>query len=362
MCQCGFGGVNMSVKDELLDIVDHEWILDTVLEDCEKLNDNGDRIRMRCYCEDHNDSNASAYYYIKDGTYHCYGCDHHASYINIVMERMCVTFKEAIKLIKEKSGVEYKSSEPVDTDEKVTNDDMSKWNSDLLGNKANLEALEKYGISKNIAIRFKLGFTRDNRIIIPNTREGKIISVKHHSIVPSNTKSFFVYGKTALYPIRNIRLNDKLLFVEGEPDCLSLYSLGVDSYVTPCCGTGGAQRFSKLWSEYFKGKIVYVSLDNDEAGEKGLGKFVNSIFGIADKIYLVKIPCKDMRDYIVKMGATKQDVIDRIKEATEYTESHPFYIKTHVYPLIEEALGKNRFTFSALKAEMDKYFTYGGDK
>ena len=346
-----------TVREEYLDVVDHDWILNTVLEDCKKVyNGNDKTVRMHCYREDHEDNNASAYYNSSTGFYYCFGCGHKVDYINLIMERLGVSFKDAMKIIR--GGETYNHSNKENKKEYST-DDILKWNADLLNSKAKIKMVEDYGIPQNIIIRYKLGLTYDNRLIIPSTMDGKIVSIKHHSIVPVNDcKSYFAYGKTFLYPMKAIKTNKKLLFVEGEPDCLALYGAGVDRFASPCCATGGAMRFSKMWAEYFKGKIVYASLDNDEAGEKGMSKFVNAIAEVAEKLYIVKIPCKDMRDFIVKHKAGYDDIVKCLEQAKEYNESHPFYIKSHIYPLIQEALGNNRFTFSALKKEMDEYFSW----
>lgn len=78
---------------------------------------------------------------------------------------------------------------------------------------------------------------------------------------------------------------------EGESDCLALVAAGLeqDERVV-CTAIPGADTFSREWAESYRGKLVVLCFDDDNAGRMATAKVAAMLKGIAGEIRTWKGP------------------------------------------------------------------------
>ncbi|MBM3792235.1 MAG: hypothetical protein FJW35_18055, partial [Acidobacteria bacterium] len=83
--------------------------------------------------------------------------------------------------------------------------------------------------------------------------------------------------------------------VEGEKDAESLRSLGFVATTS-----GSASSWKPDFAKHFKGRLVAVCGDNDEAGKRYASSVVKSLLGVAGEVRVVELPLgnKDITDWI----------------------------------------------------------------
>ena len=90
--------------------------------------------------------------------------------------------------------------------------------------------------------------------------------------------------------------NKTILICEGEKDCLAAHQ------VTSLCATTnpmGAGKWRPEYSESLRGKNCFIIPDNDPVGLLHAEQIAHSLWGIAEKIYVLKLPegVKDFSDW-----------------------------------------------------------------
>lgn len=107
-----------------------------------------------------------------------------------------------------------------------------------------------------------------------------------------------------LFNLPSIVDKDKVLIVEGEKNAYLVSQELEDMGVV--CNQGGSSHVNiSDWSALY-GKIVYVMPDNDTAGTKAAQQIIDRLQGIAQKLYLIQIPCDkppgwDLADFITEL-------------------------------------------------------------
>jgi 5S rRNA maturation endonuclease (ribonuclease M5) len=74
--------------------------------------------------------------------------------------------------------------------------------------------------------------------------------------------------------------------VEGEKDVETLRAIGQ----VATCNPGGAGKWLPAFSEYLKGKHVYIAADNDELGQKHGREVLKSLEGIVEWVKWIELP------------------------------------------------------------------------
>ena len=354
-------------REQLIDRLDWHWFAQNILK---QTKHNG--YYIKALCPYHDDHEASLSVIKTHGGFRCHSCGHTGDIIDLTMDALGIDFKEAIDLLgaepAEQKKVYNKNPyvRPMEPVMSWTDQNILDKHQALLSNDEEMNIVNKYGISKDIVIKTKLGIHHDSdclRLVIPIVVEGKLIAVKLHRVTGKpQCKALSAPGsKTALYPHGNIVKSNKLLFVEGEPDVLCAFSVGLhkDTGLTPCTVTTGALTFRVEWIPLFAGKTIYICYDNDKAGSQGIDKVLSALDGRAT-IYLVRLPdkCKDIRDYFSVLGKTTADFMCLLQDnryTKLYDKSHPLYIRKRLYPILEECCG-DRFRWEGLKQEIDGLF------
>jgi len=122
------------------------------------------------------------------------------------------------------------------------------------------------------------------------------------------------------YNLDNIASEDTCIIVEGEFDVLSFVTAGMKNCVSVPNGfnlKGDSINLDYLdnYYNYFENKeIIYLAVDNDEAGQKGQKELIRR-FG-AEKCKIVDFDdCKDANEYLIKYG--KVSLANRVKLAKD---------------------------------------------
>lgn len=172
------------------------------------------------------------------------------------------------------------------------------------------------GFTKEIIERQKLGFKdkvyfhkagETRALVIPYLSiEGNVTFAKYRTLPPAEKDFTCPSGYEAgLYNAP--ALSDdctEIIFVEGEADCLSLLSHGIENVV----GVPGAGVKKHAWIEAVDriNPTVYILFDNDQAGSKGAQELASRI-GI-EKCLKIVLPKehKDINEFFQSGGTTEQ--------------------------------------------------------
>lgn len=141
--------------------------------------------------------------------------------------------------------------------------------------------LNNRGINNDSIEKYQIGFSNlccTTCITIPVrgvSGEVEYIKLRHypddapyeHNMVPFKYLNYPQGCSTTLFNGYNAIGKDEVLIVEGEFDAIMASQYGLPTAV----GLPGAMDFKKEWGEYLSdASIIYVCLDNDDAGERGL--------------------------------------------------------------------------------------------
>lgn len=167
--------------------------------------------------------------------------------------------------------------------------------------------LNNRGISHEIIEKNRIGFDGKYISIPVMDKDGAILFYKYRRS-PALGQEYpkYKYEKNAhvaLYGIRNLS-SDKIIICEGEFDQMILESKGFHAVTS----TGGAGTFKEEWIPLFAGKEVFVCLDNDEAGRRGIER----ICRMMPRTKNIPLPAEvgekgDITDYFVKLNKTAED-------------------------------------------------------
>jgi len=308
-------------------------------------------------CPFHNEKTGSFHVNQKKQIYKCFGCGEGGDVINFVMKIENLDFIEAVKLLAEKNGIEFKTN--------LSEADKAKMESIKLMQDIHLKAARYYfanlinsknkgydylrrrGLSDKIIKKFGLGYSLEswnslmdyllsigyekkdlvesglvthkengnkyydrfrNRVMFPIfDYRGNVIgfggrvldnSLPKYLNSPDSllfNKRFNLYGLN--YAKKSIS-NDILILVEGYMDLISLYEYGIENVVATL-GTALTNEQGKLIKRYASTAII--SYDSDDAGVKATLRAIDILrnHNINVKILNLK-DCKDPDDFIRK--------------------------------------------------------------
>ncbi|MDD3089746.1 MAG: toprim domain-containing protein, partial [Candidatus Omnitrophica bacterium] len=169
------------------------------------------------------------------------------------------------------------------------------------GTKA-VEYLYARKITLDAIHHFKIGLEKKDEkewIVIPYYSKEKPVNVKYRSIPPA-PKEFrrwkdgesVLFNEDCLKPLKD---DEDVLIVEGEIDCLTLWSQGITNVVSTSIGASGIKPewIEKL--ERFKSPVIIY--DNDGPGQKGAKELAKRLD--LDSCRNVVLPVKDSNDFFV---------------------------------------------------------------
>jgi hypothetical protein len=138
--------------------------------------------------------------------------------------------------------------------------------------------------------RFQLGLDR-GRIIIPVwDLEGRCVNLRKYD--PFDKKGFKMisergHGQTRIFPIRNLRTDKPVLFLEGEMDTILANHLGYNAVTLT---TGVSSRIPEDDLRLFKGKEVAICFDVQEVSNRAAKRTAKVLRSIARRVKIIFLP------------------------------------------------------------------------
>lgn len=284
-----------------------------------------------CLCPFHEDTKPSFNLNLRTGQWHCHACGEKGNEVTFYARLRGVSNVEAARAIRAQVGggtnvvplrrpaAAAKPTAPAKImDPKLADEAHAR----LLKSKEPLKWLkEARGLALETIKRFRLGLTdKGDRVTIPVFAEGgALLNLRLYDWRHTSDQKFLNskgFGTIRLWPAESLAA-DEVLLVEGEPDCLTACQLGYAGLT----GTGGASNWKGEWTAQLAGKRVVILYDADAAGKEGREKVAQALAGVAREVRLVDLPLagtkeeKDLTDFVVKKGGTKEELDRLIAEA-----------------------------------------------
>ena len=134
--------------------------------------------------------------------------------------------------------------------------------------------------------------------------DDELINIKYRA----KNKDFKLYkdAEKIFYNLDSIKTTKEAVIVEGEWDCASFVEAGINNVISVPNGFNlkGETHLDYLddYTDYFENKsVIYLAVDNDEAGEKGKKELIRRLGAEKCKIIDFK-DCKDADEYSNKYG------------------------------------------------------------
>ena len=298
-----------------------------LLEDQGKIESRGEGYYVCPFCNSGDKKNYTAAFHIDGTRFNCFSCTEHGDIFDLVahMENLSSDWKKhynrTLKIMRPyldgdkstKSREEYipKFTIPVDYTEYLHKCHENVAQTDYFINR---------GLSKETIDRFNLGYDPEkNLVTIPYNPDCKGYV---HRILWGSDNKYCKFGNEifnikALYSQGIDKFlfgNDEYIFVtEGQIDALSFEEIGLSAI-----GLGGVNEIKKLVGLIKKAssdKIFILALDNDKAGSRATGKFIEELAEAElDQKYIVISDIygkyKDANEFLI---ADREGFIERMK-------------------------------------------------
>ena len=284
------------------------------------------------------------------GRYNCFGCNASGNiytYLKDIkgVDRPLLFLAKELKIDLKEFDEGNKKEDGLEIKNVISKEEILKHKQFLFSNAHLLDLLESFGISKEVAKKYNLGWHKGRYWIPVKDVHGDFVNVRKYD--PDNQTGMKVisygkgFGQNRIWPIENLNANDIYMF-EGEKDTLLALSMGFNAITT----TAGAKSWSKEWGALFKGRNVTICLDIDEQGLSGAKRRAESIVKFASQVKVLhleldieKYPGGDFSDYIINDKHTKQDFLDLV-ESTEVFNNGEFDSDVSKVILSEASKGK----------------------
>ena len=311
-------------KEELKELLPDYMDL---LEDQGKIESRGEGYYVCPFCNSGDKKNYTAAFHIDGTRFNCFSCTEHGDIFDLVahMENLSSDWKKhynrTLKIMRPyldgdkstKSREEYipEFTIPVDYTEYLHKCHENVAQTDYFINR---------GLSKETIDRFNLGYDPEkNLVTIPYNPDCKGYV---HRILWGSDNKYCKFGNEifnikALYSQGIDKFlfgNDEYIFVtEGQIDALSFEEIGLSAI-----GLGGVNEIKKLVGLIKKAssdKIFILALDNDKAGSRATGKFIEELAEAElDQKYIVISDIygkyKDANEFLI---ADREAFIERMK-------------------------------------------------
>ena len=214
-----------------------------------------------------------------------------------------------------------KGTVPFPTDEKIM-----KAHEELKKRPRELEYLYSVGITDETIDKYLLGYD-DCRISIPvKSKTGYWVNIRrylppHRRIEGSNNAKCInirSLGSNRYYPYDAFD-GDEIWIVEGEKDCLSARSQGINAVT----GLGGS-TIPVEEIGLFKDKDVILMQDNDSVGSRNTKNYISMLKMVARSIKVCTLPCKDFAEYYetyhnadIQQYVSTVEEVEKVKENVE---------------------------------------------
>ena len=311
-------------KEELKELLPDYMEL---LEDQGKIENRGEGYYVCPFCNSGDKKNYTAAFHIDGTRYNCFACSEHGDIFDLVahMENLPPDWKKhynrTLKIMRPYlDGNKPKKSREEYIPEFAVPVDYTEYLHKCHNNVAQTDYFVNRGLSQKTIDKFKLGYDPEkNLVTIPYNPD-----CKGHvdRVLWDGNSKYYKHGNElfnvdALYEV-GINAwfsggSDYVFVTEGQIDALSFIEIGLSAV-----GLGGVNEVSKLVNQLKSHpctKILVLALDNDKAGKRATGKFIEKLAEAElDQNYIVisSLFCeyKDANEFLI---ADREGFIERMK-------------------------------------------------
>lgn len=294
-----------------------------LLEEQAKTENRGNNYWACPFCGSGNNEHHTAAFHINGTRYKCFSCNEGGDIFDLVghMEGLpkrdfIKSYNRTLKIMRpyldgnkpKKSREEYIAGFSVST----VPEDYTEYLHKCHENVIHTDYFIKRGLSKKIIEKFNLGYDPEkNLVTIPFNPDCKGYVDR---VLWGSDSKYYKHGNE-LFNINALLTGDRdfVFITEGQIDAMSFMEIGLDAV-----GLGGVNEVSKLVNQLKEcscDKTLVLALDNDKAGRRATGKFIEEIAEAGlDQQYIVISDLygvyKDANEYLV---ADKGGFIEKMK-------------------------------------------------
>ncbi len=313
-------------KDELKELLPDYMEL---IEEQGKTENRGNDYWTCPFCDSGNKQNNSAAFHIEGTRFNCFSCSEHGDIFDLVGHieglpkgNFIKQYNRTLKIMRPylDGGKSKKSREeyiPEFCEPKNYTDYLHKCHENV----DQTDYFINRGLSREIIDRFNLGYDTEKKVAtIPYNSDCK--GYVHRILWQSDNKyckfGNEIFNIDALYSESIDKLllgrDDYVFITEGQIDAMSFEEIGLSAI-----GLGGVNETKKLielLKEKVTSKILVLALDNDKAGRRATGKFIEELAEAElDQKYIVISDLyeeyKDANEYLI---ADRKGFIEKMKE------------------------------------------------
>lgn len=281
----------------------------------------------------YHEKNSSAHINVEKGLFNCKTC---GKGLNI---EQFVQKAEGLKSNKEAKQFVNMLSSVEDQNYKTYVDRFKNPEEGLLAN-LTLEGLNLFNNTEFINT-IQIGSDEHGNITVPAFVNGILTDVRTYRPEGKPKVCGLKGSKTGVIIPYDIWKDDRrpTLICAGEKDMLAARSMGINAITI----TGGELKLPEIFLSKFENREVYIMYDNDPTGKEGSHKLAEFLFnntGTTVKMifghYDVCIQKgEDLWDYVNKYGKYRNDILELMKNAEEYTQSESRKMKKKKYKEVQ---------------------------
>lgn len=300
-----------------------------LLEEQGKIESRGEGYYVCPFCNSGDKKNYTAAFHIDGTRYNCFACTEHGDIFDLVahMENLPSDWKKhynrTLKIMRPYlDGNKPVKNQSVKIPEVPKIVDYTEYLHKCHNNVTQTDYFSNRGLSRKTIDRFNLGYDPGkNLVTIPYNSDCKGYV---HRILWESDNKYCKFGNEifhidALYydPSDMALLfgkRDYVFVCEGQIDAMSFAEIGLDAI-----GIGGVNEVPKLVKQLKvkpSDKVLVMALDNDKAGRRATGKFIEELAETElDQGYIVNSDVygkyKDANEYLI---ADREGFIERMKK------------------------------------------------
>lgn len=265
-------------KSELKELLP-EYI--EILESEGKIENRGNGYWTCPFCGSGDKKNYTAAFHISGTSYHCFSCGEHGDIFDLVahIEELPDDWKKhynrAVKIMRPYlEGSMDTTKRDIQNIPKVQEIvDYTDYLQQCSSNVGKTDYFNQRGLSEDTIKRFQLGYDeKKNLVTMPYNPDCKGYV---HRVLWNSDNKYCKFGNE-IFNIQALYSDGKYLFVtEGQIDAMSFEEIGINSI-----GLGGVNEVSKLVCQLKENpcdKTLVLALDNDKAGRRATGKFIEEL-------------------------------------------------------------------------------------
>lgn len=302
-----------------------------------EIEDRGDGFYTCPFCNSGNKQKNTAAFYVNGTRYKCFSCTEKGDIFDLVgyMEGLendfAAHYNRTLKIMRsylnsdKYEKIKTVKSKPVKTPEVSKEVDYTEYLHKCHDNVNQTDYFINRGLSREIIDRFNLGYDVENNCVtIPYNHDCKGYVDR---VLYDGSSKYYKHGNelfniNALYEYQTVddlfRNNGYVFVVEGQIDAVSFMEIGLDAV-----GLGGTNEIMRLVNqlkEHLSNKVLILALDNDQAGRRATGKFIEELAEaeLNQRYIVISDLYKQYKDANEFLVADRVGFIERMKKVTDW--------------------------------------------